>query len=233
MKLKQIITLGCVSLLAALWLQTSAEVRVLTDRVGSYRMVRVTQDASGENVWTANDRGDAQWTLNEEGDRNGDLRPTIRENPVAPYYPWAVWSRIRDADYELAWSRWDDGGWSPIGWLAPEGTSGDNLDAELQFDDDGRPYVTWWRHDGEGGSVMLSLFMADGAWMAPFPVSEVGVDSRYPEFESVSAESVSIRYRTEAGLVEQIISFNFPVTITEDINPLDFVQTDSRSLVEE
>jgi len=81
--------------------------------------------------------------------------------------------------------------------------------------------------------VLLSLFIGESGWMTPFPVSEDGVDSRYPNFESVSEDAVAIRYETSAGTVEQVISFTFPVTITEDINPLDYVQTESKSLVDE
>jgi len=233
MNLKQIITLVCVLLIVALSAQTLAEVRVLTDRDGSYRMVRVTQDTRGENVWTPALRSNPATTLNVYGDRNGDLRPTIRESPVTPYHPWVVWSKAGESGYGLAWSRWEEDSWAQISWVAPSEEAGDDLDADVGFDGSGRPYVTWWHHDKGAGRVLLSLFIGETAWMIPFPVSEDGVDSRFPRFESVSENSVAIRYETSAGTVEQVISFTFPVTITEDINPLDYVQTESTSLVDE
>jgi hypothetical protein len=233
MKPKQIITLMCVLLIVALSAQTLAEVRVLTDRDGSYRMVRVTQGARGQNVWTPARRSNPVTTLNVYGDSYGDLRPIIRESSLTPYHPWVVWSKVGENGYGLAWSRWENDGWAPISWVAPSEGVGDSLDADMQFDGNGRPYVTWWRQGKDGGRVLLSLFIGETAWMIPFPVSEDGVDSRYPRFESVSEHSVAIRYETAAGTVEQVISFTFPVTITEDINPLDYVQTESTSLVEE
>jgi hypothetical protein len=42
-----------------------------------------------------------------------------------------------------------------------------------------------------------------------------------------------VRYDTDEGRVEQLVYFDFPVTITDDINPLDFIYTGRRSIVEE
>jgi hypothetical protein len=211
-----------------------AEVRVITDRDGAYQMTQVVLDARTGRVWTAPSRGEGPTVLNEGGDRNGDLYPRILESSVGPHYPWVVWSRynVHDEKYDLAWSRWSEAGWEPIRWLEPEASPGDNLDAALGFDAHGRPYVAWWREDDGHGQVYLSVYLVT-SWMAPFPVSSAGVDSRHPSLDVPSPGVMIVRYETPAGTVEETVLFDAPVTITDDINPLDYVHSESRSLVED
>jgi hypothetical protein len=59
--------------------------------------------------------------------------------------------------------------------------------------------------------------------MQSIAVSEVGTDSRYPTIEVVQQDELLVRYDTPAGRVEQTVVFDLPITITDDINPLDFV----------
>jgi hypothetical protein len=49
------------------------------------------------------------------------------------------------------------------------------------------------------------------------------VDSRYPSLEVREGGTLLVRFDTPEGEVEQTVIFDLPVTITEDINPLDFV----------
>lgn len=200
-----------------------AEVRVVTDRHGEYKVTRVLQGGRKGNVWGPLGRGHTARTLNVFGDRNGDLFPTIRENRVAPHHPWVVWSRFNQVQYDLAWSRWTDDGWQPIRWVDPYSDAvGDSLDADLTFDFNGRPYVAWWRNEGGSGRIYISVFL-DQWWMQSIAVSDGGVDSRYPTIEVVQQDELIVRYDTPTGRVEQTIFFDLPVTITDDINPLDFV----------
>jgi hypothetical protein len=209
-----------------------AEVRAVTDRYGVYKMTRVLQGARG-SVWGPTGRSTSHHALNLDGDRNGDLYPTIRESTTAPYYPWVVWSRYNQAQYDLAWSRWSDQGWEPVVWLAPTGQlQGDSLDPDVRFDRTGRPYVAWWRNQGGTGRVFLSLFL-DTAWMKPFAVSDSGVDSRHPSLEVRDSSALTVRYDTRDGVVEQVIMMDLPVTITDDINPLNHIQKGPRQLITE
>jgi len=222
----------CLSALG-LSFQARAEVRAVTDRDGNYVMTRVLLDQRLNHVWSPLSRGSSNSTLNPEGDQLGDLYPTIGEAPLAPYYPWVVWSRIRDGRYDLAWSRWTEGGWEPIRWVEPgHDRPGHNLDVDLAFDADGRPYIVWWREHRGVGSVYLSMFLSS-TWMAAYGVSDDGLDSRYPQLEVASDGVVVVRYTTPAGIVEQEITFDLPVTITDDINPLDYVETGAASVVDE
>lgn len=206
-----------------LCLPTRAEIRVVTDRHGEYKVTRVLQGGRQGSVWSPMCRGRTARSLNIYGDRNGDLFPTIRENRIEPHYPWVVWSRFNEVQYDLAWSRWTDAGWQPIRWVEPDNdTLGDSLDADLTFDYVGRPYVAWWRNEGGSGRIYISVFL-DQEWMRSLAVSEVGVDSRYPTIEVVYQDELVVRYETPSGLVEQTVIFNLPITITDDINPLDFV----------
>jgi hypothetical protein len=213
-----------------------AEIRVFTDRHGNYLTTRVLQGGRRANVWGSLRRSNmvrSVRSLNVYGDNNGDLFPTIRENELAPHHPWVVWSRYNQAQYDLAWSRWTQSGWDPIRWLDPSNEiPGDNLDADLDFDDDGRPYVAWWRNERGVGRVYVSVFLAT-SWMQPFAVSETGADGRYPTIVAVTDDELVVHYTTPDGLVEQSVLFGLPITITDDINPLDFVQTGAVSLVSE
>ncbi len=229
------LTITALSLLALIQsTQIGAEVRVVTSRTGSYEMTRVSLDARTGSVWSSNRRGATATatTLNSNGDRNGDLHPALLECPLAPHYPWAVWSRLQNGRYDLAWSRWTDrGAWEPIRWLEPEYQGAwDNLDADLGFDEAGRPYVVWWRHELEGGRVFLSVYLSD-SWMTAYAVSDPGIDSRYPTIE-VGPGSLVVYYDTPEGRVQQTILFNLPVTITDDINPLDYAYTSSKIYIE-
>jgi hypothetical protein len=226
-----VVTALCL-LALALSVQAHAEVRVLTDRHGAYKMTRVVLDGRTGRVWSPLRRGNTATVLNIGGDRNGDLYPTVGETPLEPYYPWVVWSRYNQDQYDLAWSRWDNSGWEPIRWVDPaaEPELGDSLDVDLTFDDVGRPYVVWWRDEGSGGRVYLSVFLAT-SWMRSFAVSEIGVDSRYPLLAVPEPGLMVVRYSTPAGTVEQMIVFTEPDMITDDINPLDYIHTESISVI--
>ena len=211
--------------------QALAEVRVITDRTGAYKTTRVVLDERGGGVWSAVRRASSRTALNVLGDRNGDFFPTIGESTVAPYHPWVVWSRLYESQYDLAWSRWNGDRWEPIGWIEPTSSPpGDDLDVDLSFDQVGRPYIAWWRDEDGVGRIYLSTFLGTG-WMQAYPVSAWGLDSRYPTIEVREGGTLVVRFDTPEGQVEQTVIFDLPVTITEDINPLDFVFNDGFAIL--
>jgi hypothetical protein len=227
------IAVALCSIVVGLAPQVAAEVRAIKNRDGAYEMTRVlTHDAKSSRsgvrtgtdmrgvVWSRMGRGAGPHTLNPEGDRRGDLWPTIADNSVAPHHPWAVWSRVNGTGYDLAWSRWTDAGWQPVDWVSSDGTGADDLDAHLDFDDEGRPCMVWWGKQGDQGTVYFSLFLQN-RWMAPYRVSRTGVDARHPTVEAIDVKRFRVRYHTSAGTVEQSLLFDRPVTITDDINPLN------------
>jgi len=213
--------------------QARAEVRVVTDRHGSYKMTRVLRSGNSGDVWSLIRRNDSKMNLNIAGYREGDLFPTIRESTVAPHYPWVVWSRFNQGRYDLVWSRWNKEGWNPVRRVTPAAAPlGDDLDADLGFNTAGRPYVVWWRDDGGSGRVFLSAYL-NPSWMAPFAVTEPGVDGRHPRIRITGADTLIVSFDTPEGVVEQTVFFELPETITDDINPLDYVFTGSKSIVGE
>lgn len=211
--------------------QANAELRVITDRDGVYKTTRVLLDDRDAGVWNPVRRGGGRTALNLKGNQNGDAFPTIGESTIAPYHPWAVWSRLNRSQYDLAWSRWNGDRWEPIRWIervySPQG---DDLDADLGFDEVGRPYIAWWRDEGGVGRVYLSTCLGT-MWMEAYPVSGLGVDSRYPSIEVREGGTLIVRYDTPEGMVEQTVIFDLPETITEDINPLDFVINDGHAVL--
>ena len=211
-----------------------AEVSVMTDRDGVYKSVRV-QESPRQGVWAPVRNGGQRFPLNPYGDQLGDLRPTVAQNIVAPHYPWVVWSRLNETHYDLAWSCWTDyQQWEPISWLDPSSSasSGDSLDAYLAFDPAGRPYVAWWRFENGMGQIFVSFFLST-MWMPPLPVSDKMVDARYPDLAVPAVGELTLHYETPQGTVEHKIVFDMPVTITDDINPLDLVENESKTYVDQ
>ncbi len=199
-----------------------AEVSAETDAAGHYLRVTITANASVKRlrIWSVQRTRPLYYPVNPGGDLNGDLWPSIAENPFDSNRPWVIWSRFTGAGYDLAWSRWLPGGWSPTDWVeAPEpAAAGDDLDSNATFDSQGRAYLVWWRNESGIGRVYLSLFLVT-RWMPAFAVSEAGVDSRLPTVTMLDDSQVRVEYDTPEGSVVRIVAFNRPTTITDDIDP--------------
>ena len=220
-----------VALVVVGW-NAEAEVRTLTDRHNNYfTTVFLFQDtqtfsANGQNIWTPVGRTPRRGaTLNPNGDIIGDLWPTIAETEMGPYYAWAVWSRPVNFDYELVWARWANGSWGGTAEVFPQApVAGDDLDPDVAFDSSGRPYLVWWRDENGQGRVYLSMFLVT-LWSQTYPVSAPDVDGRYPSVQIEQDGEILVVFETPSGWVEQTILFNEPVTITDDIDPLDYMSS--------
>jgi hypothetical protein len=221
MRRTTIFTLICL-LLLTLCFDAQAEVSVRTDRGGNYLKTQIIPvGPHAENrAWGLRGRGfRCARALNPYGDINGDLWPTVAEAPTAPHYPYVVWSRFNGSNYDMAWSRWTGQGWAPIEFIARKPMPGDDLDANIVFNRDGRPYVVWWADMEEGaGRVYFSLLLAD-RWLSPVLISDPAVDSRRPTLELTSGRELAVTYETPEGVVTQYVTFSSPNTITDDINP--------------
>lgn len=207
-----------------------AEVAVRLSRHGEYVTTLIVPMGDEENpqVWTPRSqrlirRGQA---LNPYGDDFGDGWPVVAEEPTAERFPWVVWSRLDGGELDLAYSRWDERGWSPVNWVSIHAPGGDDVDPQIGFDGEARPYLTWWTFENGKGKVYVSVFL-ENDWMAPFLVSDTQVDSRYPMIEitrsSSGVNTARIAYNTPDGSVRQDVVFSLPVTITDDINPMGIV----------
>lgn len=214
-------------LLLAAAAPAGAEVAVRVDLDGDYRALLVSAGDTGGNVWGVDRRSrDASRLsdpLNPEGAAHGDLFPTVRESPVRPFHPWAVWSRPDGDGHHLLWSRWTQTGWAPVDLVGPDDLPGSDLDPRLLFDAGGTPLLTWWNAgpdalDDAGARVFISVFQAEG-WSAPIAISPEGVDARRPELRVGAHGSVEVDYETPEGTLTQIVVLEVPDTITDDINP--------------
>jgi hypothetical protein len=205
-----------------------AEVAAQVDPRGNYLLTRV--DPVGEaptlRIWSLTDRPlglrGRTVPLNVDGDLEGDLWPEIGESVVAPHHPWVVWSRDNGEDFDLIWSRWSDRGWEAVQWLEPEPALGDDLDPSVSFDPDGRPYLVWWRDEYGLGQVYFSMFLAT-QWMGGFVLTNPSVDARYPTINMLGFGEFEVTYDTPSGAVTQLVAFDWPVTITDDINPQNHI----------
>jgi len=99
---------------------------------------------------------------------------------------------------------------------------GHDVDPDLAFDAGGRPFLTWWRDDNGQGRVYLSLFLVT-QWMIAYPVSEPGVNARFPSIVVLPDGEIVVTFETDEGIIEQTVIFDEPVTITDDIDPLDYI----------
>lgn len=222
--IKRTFVICCCAVLVATCLPALAEVAVSTDRRGDYVSTRVvaTGPAWEPGVWTARDdrRGMSrvQSLLNPAGDANGDLWPIVAESPVAPHFPWVVWSRSTGEGFDLAYSRWTGRGWTSVEWVHPRTTGLDELDANVAFDRTGRPFVAYWVDNGGVGEVWLSFFLAN-RWSSAFLVSEEGLDARFPQIREIEGARIVIDFETPDGTFSQEVLFKRPISITDDINP--------------
>lgn len=223
------LTFATLCLLAlAFGLEARGEVRVTTDRRGQYRRTQVitSGDPWNPKIWSVTSasmarRGTQALVLNPNGDRTGDLWPALQESNETGY-PWVVWSRLNRGGYDLVWSRWDKRGWQPVGWLRgedDENALGDDLDPDVTFDRGGRPHLVWWREEGGRGRVYLSIWLHSD-WMKAYAVSDLGLDARYPTVETLGTSTIRVEYDTDDGPVTQLIQFDRPVTITDDLDPV-------------
>jgi hypothetical protein len=221
MRRTMICTLICL-LVATFCLETRAEVSVRTDRSGNYVKTQIIPvGPNAENrAWGLRGRGFRGFrTLNPYGDINGDLWPTVAETPTAPHYPYVVWSRFNGSNYDMAWSRWTGEGWTPINYIAREPMPGDDLDADVIFNPEGRPYVVWWSDMEEGGGRVYFSLLLSNRWLMPVLVSDPAVDSRFPKLELTTSRELAVTYETPEGSVTQFITFGSPNTIVDDSDP--------------
>jgi len=210
------------SLLLLAGVDPRAEVAVRTDRTGQYVGTEmITTGLRGEPVvWGLRGRLARRIdVLNAKGDLIGDLWPVITESSLAPNYPWVVWSRFNGSDYDLAWSRWNPGGWQPVEPVLAGPQVGNDLDPDLAFDPEGHAFLTWSRQVDETAQIQVSVWMKH-AWSTPIVVSEPDVDSRYPAILAAGNGAVDIEFATPDGLVVQRVVFSGADTITDDINPV-------------
>ena len=210
-----------VFLLAALFVpEARAEVAAETDAFGRYIRTSIFTQSSLRSVkiWrTVRRNMSGVHPLNPAGDRLGDLYPFVAENPRDGRLPVAVWSRFNGMDYDLVWSRWQAGHWTPVDWVSP-GVEGDDVQPFVTFDATGRPYVAWWRDENGIGKVYVSFFLAT-RWSDPILISDLGVDSRSPRINSLGGTQMRVDYQTGAMIESRILTYNGPTTITDDICP--------------
>ena len=217
------IRMSCLAALAlGAGLSARAEVAAELDSGGNYlrTLVLATSSARNVRIWSKVTSRPNLFPVNVDGDLNGDLWPLVAEQKVGGVRPWVIWSRFTGSGFDLAWSRFDAASraWTPIAWVEGAGTVGDDLDPSAAFDSTGRPFLAFWRDEAGVGQVWLSLFLQT-RWLAPFLVSDPGVDSVAPTITMLSDTRVRIDYTTATGTVSRTIEFHRPMTITDDATP--------------
>jgi hypothetical protein len=206
-------------------LTVHAEVSVRTDPEGNYSATQIlTTGSRGEPVvWGLHQRSSRNFhALNPRGDAAGDLWPVVLESEVSPHHPWVVWSRFNGTDFDLIWSRWTREGWQQPSPVEAAPAAGNDLDADLVFNGEGRPYLVWSRDVDGVTTIQFSAFLLS-TWMPAFQISDPGVDSRYPVIVERFNDGIRIEFDTPEGTASKWIMFSRPVTITDDINPLNHV----------
>jgi hypothetical protein len=152
------------------------------------------------------------------GDATGDRYPLIAENPV-DRSPYVVWTRPASGDSDLMWSRWTGMSWTAVSPVVAPTRAGNDQAPNVAFDSDARPYLVWWRDEGGTGRVYLTIFL-QSVWMAEIPVSEDGVDARNPRVTINADKTIAIDFDTPLGRESRIVTFDWPVSINDDITPM-------------
>lgn len=224
--LRGLVTMGTCLVLLGTGLAVHAEVSVRTDPKGNYSATQIlTRGARGESVlWGVNQRSSRNFhALNPRGDARGDLWPVITESEMAPHHPWVVWSRFNGRDYDLVWSRWTTKGWHPTRVVDSAPEVGNDVDPDMAFNDEGRPFLVWSREENGVSTIQFSAFLLN-TWMPGFQISDEDVNSRYPVIVERFFNGIRVEFDTANGRVAKWVMFNLPVTITDDINPLNHVR---------
>jgi hypothetical protein len=213
-------------LIAGLGHETSAEVVARTDSAGNYIRLQMVPSGPPSNpmIWSPRFRAgrssrNLDGRLNPTGDRRGDQWPSVAEAPQAPHHPWLAWSRFDGRGYSLVWSRWESGGWSATQWVhPPTGDGAQALDPDIEFDENNRPLMAWWREIDGHGTVYISVFR-EVRWTAPQQVSPTIVDARHPSVVVTAQGGIYVKYKTPGGVAVQAVTIVGSRTITDDINP--------------
>ena len=186
--------------------------------LGKSRIVGQGLD-QGPAIWTDPGRTNSQANvLNPDGDINGDLYPTVVNNPLDPRDIWVVWSKFTGTNHDLAWSSWEAAAWREIEWVDYKPRVGNDFDPVLKFSVQQRPFLVWWTEFDGQGEVYVSLFL-ETHWLAPFRVSPPNVDSRRPQIRRIFPQSIEVEFETPDGILVQVVGRVRPHTITDDINP--------------
>jgi hypothetical protein len=197
-----------------------AELSAEVDFLGNYIQMYYDEKETGKTtkIWTQFGKKHGRIPLNEDGDNYGDLRPAFKENIYQQHFPSVVWPKFDGFDYEIAFSKWTLNDWAPIVFVEDVDNPFDDLDPGIDFDENARPYVAWWRDENGIGRIYISLFL-ETVWMVAYPISEEGIDCRNPVIKVMGEGVLDIAYSTEEGTAARTVIINFPSTITDDIDP--------------
>lgn len=197
-----------------------AELSVEVDSFGNYIRTFYSEKETGKSVkvWSQFGNRHGRVALNEYGDSYGDLKPAFKENIYHQQFPHVVWPKFDGFDYEIAFSKWTVNGWAPIVFIEAVDNPFDDLGPVIDFDQNGRSYIAWWRDENGIGRIYISLFL-ETVWMVAYPISEEWVDSKDPEINVKSEGELEITYLTDKGLEKKTVFIHLPDTITDDIDP--------------
>src|SRR5262249_31074138 len=211
--------LVAIALTAASLLPARAEVSAVVDGFGTYvQTVVLSSPGRTPRPWTVLGRKMGYFPLNASGDLAGDRAPLVVESPK-DRHPYVIWGHPSGTDVDLVWSQWTGTAWSPIAAVAAPSRSGDDHLGSMAFDVDARPYLSWWRNESGKGRVYLTIFL-ESIWMQEFAVSDYGVDSRNPVVTVLPDKTIEVDYDTPHGPESRIVTFDWPVSINDDITPM-------------
>ena len=208
------------ALAAATLVPARAEVSAVIDGFGTYVQTAVITSPAHRvpRVWGVSAKRLGYYPLNVSGDTTKDRYPLIAENPL-DRRPYVVWQRPVDGNVDLMWSRWTGSAWTEVAPVTVATHAGEAQGASMAFDTDARPYLVWWRNEGGAGRVYLTIFLQT-IWMTEIPVSEEGVDARNPTVSINPDKTIAIDFDTPTGVESRVVSFDWPVSINDDITPM-------------
>jgi hypothetical protein len=155
-----------------------AEVSADTENAVALLYLGITEgpDPIPQVIWQPVRDVDPMLFLNPDGGPRGDGRPAAAFHPVTGW-PHVVWAYRAGADREVAYSRWQGGGWGEMQFLTS--STADEVDPRISISADGAIYVVWW--DAQTESIwMSSLGHGLSNWTDPEPVTGLVDAGRRP-----------------------------------------------------
>jgi hypothetical protein len=193
------------------------EVSAKLDANGQYAgMVIRYSLASKPRIWAGINTASRR-PVNPTGDSLGDLAPTVVENPANHNWPMVVWSHPNGPDYDLIFSKWTNGGWSPAMFVQADNSTNE-IEPRLEFSPTGRAFMIWRSNNGSESSIFFSMFL-ETHWLVPIRASNIEEIATNGNLWVESDLLVHITYETSSGPQTHVISIPQGDTITDDIDP--------------
>lgn len=145
-------------------------------------------------IWRPTNRAPEDKVLNPLGHSRGDGRPDLAYKDSGN--PLAVWAYNNGTDYDIAFSEWRNGSWSPTEFLTS--STANERDPRIHLAADGTVHIVWWVDAASPLVMYVSRDAISGSWGIERQVNPVGDPARRPSVV-VHAGATHVAYERRAS----------------------------------